>query len=250
MKRPNILKVGGAHLADPGYLDRLLARVRELLQEGRPLVLVHGGGREIDDIQTRLGIVPRTVGGLRVTTRESLAVVTMVLAGLVNKRVVSHFVHGGLTAVGACGADYGLLKAPFFGKGELGRVGASPTVDVAALERLLPDDGVLVLAPVSLAPDGELLNVNADTVGQAVAVAVGAEALEFVTDVDAVNNGTGPVHRLSPEEIRHLVRTEVVRGGMRPKLEAALEALASGVGRVRVGSLESLGAGRATEVTA
>lgn len=248
MKRPNLLKVGGAHLADPRYLDELLDRVQALVAEG-PLILVHGGGKEIAALQHKLGLSAKTVDGLRVTTRESMDVVAMVLCGLVNKRLVAHFLHRGVHAVGVSGADGGLLKAPFFGKGELGRVGASPTVDVARLRELLPEQGVLVVAPVSLGPDGELLNVNADTVGQAMAVAVEADVLEFITDVDAVDTGDGPATRLSPLEIEHLIRGQIIRGGMRPKMEAAVAALAAGVNRVRVGSLSSLGAGRATEVT-
>ncbi len=249
MIRPHVIKVGGRHLADPSYLDLLLERVRALVAE-RPLVLVHGGGVEIANLQRQLGLTPRTVDGLRVTTRESLDAVTMVLCGVVNKRVVAHFVHHGVTAVGVCGADGGLLRAPIFGKGELGRVGANPVVALDQLEALLPASGVLVLAPVSLGPDGDLLNVNADVVAQAVAAAVRAEVLEFVTDVDAVDCGDGPAAHLSPDEIEALVERQIIRGGMRPKMEAALAALGSGVSRVRIGSLNSLSRGHATEVSA
>ncbi len=244
-----VLKVGGAHLRDPAFVDQLLVRVRALVREG-PTVLVHGGGREIDALQQALNLVPETVNGLRVTSSKAMDAVAMVLCGVVNKRVVAHFVHRGVTAVGACGADGGLLRAAFYGKGELGRVGDAPRVDVPLLRGLIPPGGVLVLAPVSLGPDGGLLNVNADTVGQAVAAACGAETLEFVTDVDAVTSPEGPLTQLSPPQIRHLIKSEVIRGGMRPKMEAALAALEAGVRTVRVGSLASLGAGEATEVTA
>lgn len=245
--RIDLIKVGGAHLDDPRFLDDLLGRIRDL--EG-PVVLVHGGGKQIGTLQHQLGLEERKRDGLRVTTGAGMRAVAMVLAGQMNKHVVAHFVHAGVDAMGVCGADGGLLRAPFYGKGEYGRVGAAPTVDRERLEALLGLVDVLVVAPVCLGPDGGLLNVNADTVAQALAVAVGARVLELVTDVEAVRADDGPALRLTPSDVRRLVRERQVRGGMRPKMEAALAALEAGVERVRVGNLESLRSQRCTEVYA
>lgn len=251
MTRTSLLKVGGAHLDDPRFLDGLLQRAAVLAARG-PVVLVHGGGRQIGELQSRLDLEFRKHQGLRVTSTEAMDVVAMILPGLLNKRLVAHFVHGGVQALGVSGADAGLLRAPFWGTGELGRVGAVPTVDESVLERLLSLTDVLVVAPVCLAPDGGLLNVNADTVAQALAIALGADVLEFVTDVDAIRGDDGPLPVLTPDRALHLIEQQIVTGGMRPKVEAAIAAVDAGVGRVRVGSLKSLGSGRLapTEVRA
>jgi acetylglutamate kinase len=242
-----IVKAGGANLEDPRFLDDLTRRIRALNEDG-PVVLVHGGGKQISALQQRLGLDEHKHEGLRVTSREGMKAVAMVLAGRMNKQVTAHFVHAGLDALGISGADRGLLRAPFWGKGELGRVGDAPVVDTNALGQLLGLVDVLVVAPVCIGPDGGLMNVNADTVAQALAIAIGAEALELVTDVEAVRSADGPESQLNPTAVRRLIRERHVRGGMRPKMEAALAALEAGVGVVRVGNLASLQAGRCTEV--
>ncbi len=242
-----IVKAGGANLEDPRFLDDLTQRIRQLNEHG-PVVLVHGGGKQISSLQQQLGLEERKHEGLRITSRDGMKAVAMVLAGRMNKQVTAHFVYAGLDALGVSGADRGLLRAPFYGKGELGRVGAAPKVDVDVLQQLVGMVDVLVVAPVCIGPDGGLLNVNADTVAQSLAIALGAEALELVTDVEAVRSGNGPESQLNPTAVRRLIRERHVRGGMRPKMEAALAALEAGVGVVRVGNLASLQAGRCTEV--
>ena len=212
------------------------------------MVLVHGGGREIGELHELLGVPFRTVGGVRVTSTSSMALVTMVLCGAVNKRLVAHLVSSGVDALGISGADLGLIRSAFLNPDRLGRVGGAPVVSAVTLKSLLAPGRVLVLAPVCLGPDGDLVNVNADSVAQAVAVAVGAEVLEFVTDVDAVRTRDGDADRLSPAEVQALIEDEVALGGMIPKLHAALAALDGGIPRVRLGSLGSLARGAATEV--
>jgi len=245
----HVVKVGGARLDDLSFRDRLMDHVRQLAASGH-VVLVHGGGAQISELQSQLGLPEKKHEGLRATTRDDMAVVAMILAGRLNKELVAHFVHGGLDALGVAGCDRGLLRAPIRGLGELGRVGDAPAVDTEALEQLTSCCQVLVLSPVSLGPDGGLLNVNADTVAQALAVAVGADILEFVTDVDAVRGADGPEHHLDPDRVHRLIDEEHVRGGMRPKLLAAVAALDEGVDTVRVGSLRSLTQGECTEVRA
>lgn len=250
MSTTRILKIGGAQLDTPRFLDRLLSRVQVLRALG-PVILVHGGGPQISALQETLHIPTHKHEGLRATSPEGMRAVSMVLAGMLNTRIVAHFQRGGLPAVGVTGLDCGLLRAPIWGDGQLGRVGGSPEVDTSSLKALLGVAGLLIVAPLCLGPDDGLLNVNADTVAQALAVAIGAEVLELVTDVDAVLAQGRAVPRLTPAGARRLISTGIVRGGMRPKIEAALSAIDGGVARVRVGSLESLSgqsAGPCTEV--
>lgn len=245
-----IVKVGGAQLATPERMQDVIAHVRSLVREGREVVLVHGGGGEIGDLHERLGLPRRTERGLRVTPDASMDIVAMVLCGLVNKRLVAGLVEGGVPALGLSGADLGLMQSGFLNQGRLGRVGGPPRVRADRLERFLDEGAMLVLAPVCLGPDGGLVNVNADTAAQAVAVALGAECLEYVTDVAAVRTPTGNARTLSIAEAQRLLADSVIQGGMIPKMHATLAALDGGVSRVRVGTPHSLSHGTATEVSA
>ncbi len=245
-----VVKVGGAALDDIEYLAALTQHVKQLIADGVRVVLVHGGGKEIGEFHERLGLPFRRELGLRVTSNEGMPLVTMILCGLVNKRVVAHLNDYGVRALGISGADYGLMRASFLNEARLGRVGGPPEVSPEPLRRLLADRTVVVLAPVSLGPDGGLLNVNADVAAQSIAVALGAYSLDFVTDVEAVRGSEGPLRALQPREVQKLMASDIVTGGMIPKLQASVAAIDGGVSRVRVGNLESLVRGTATEVFA
>lgn len=244
-----VTKVGGAHLNNPAYLDQLAKFVGELSGKG-PVVLVHGGGKEIGELHSMLEVPHHKALGLRVTSERSMDLVTMVLAGMINKRLVAHFTACGFATLGVSGADLSLLRSSLLNPKQLGRVGGPPRVDQAALERLLCAADVLVLAPVCLGPDGHLVNVNADAAAQAVAVAAGAEALDFITDIPAVRTQTGEARALTAQQIQLLIAESVISGGMIPKLQASMAALDGGVSRVRVGSIHTLNQNTATEVIA
>lgn len=245
-----VLKVGGALVDDPVALDRLLEHLVERSRRGERLIVVHGGGKEIGELHERLGISFEKKGGLRITSEASMDLVTMTLCGLVNKRLVARLTAAGVDALGLCGADRGLLRSRVLNARRLGRVGNPPSVRVEVLDELLDRGLVVVLSPVSLGSDGALLNVNADAAAQAVAAAMEAERLDFVTDTDGVHTGAGTARTLAAEDLEPLVRSAHVTGGMVPKLQAALAAVQAGVERVRVGSLASLARGTATEVHA
>lgn len=250
MSAIRVVKVGGAALDDIEYLAALTQHVKQLIAEGVRVVLVHGGGKEIGELHQRFNLPFRRELGLRVTSPEGMHLVTMTLCGLVNKRVVAHLNDYGVRSVGVSGVDYGLMRAAFLNEARLGRVGGPPEVNPEPLQRLLSDQTVVVLAPVSLGPDGGLLNVNADVAAQSVAVALAAQSLDFVTDVESVRGVSGPLRALQPAQVQQLMASDVVTGGMIPKLQASVAAIDGGVGRVRVGNLESLVRGTATEVYA
>jgi acetylglutamate kinase len=245
-----VVKVGGAQLETPERVRQIVAHVRQLVEKGREVVLVHGGGGEIGALHERLDVPWRTHHGLRVTHDESMDIVAMVLCGLVNKRLVARLVAAGVPALGLCGADLGLMRTSLLNADRLGRVGGPPSVDHERLGDLLDRGHMLVLSPVCLGPDGDLVNVNADTVAQTVAVALDADCLEFVTDVDGVRTSTGNAGRLSTKEAQRLIRESVIKAGMIPKVQAAVAALDGGVVSVRVGTPQSLAQGTATEVHA
>jgi acetylglutamate kinase len=250
----SVLKIGGANLQQPEFVEELSRYVVALRREGRRVVVVHGGGPEIGAFHDALGVPFEKSGGLRVTSDEGMEITTMVLCGLVNKRVVARLVRDGVPAVGLSGIDLGLLQAELLDEPRLGHVGNAPVVRREALTRLLDGGLVPVIAPVSLGPDGQALNVNADTAAHAIATVLEADSLDFVSDVPGVRTRAGSTvvaRRLRVQEVEQLLKdSSVIKGGMLPKLRSAVAAVDGGVGRVRVGDLPGMARGSATEVIA
>jgi len=229
-------------MAAPGAADPLLDDVAERVRAGDQVVLVHGGGPQIDAALAERGIAPPRIDGLRVTDAATLAVTEYVLCGTVNKALVRALLRRRVRAVGISGQDAGLLtaRAAFGRNGEaLGFVGEIVTVRLAALEGLLAAQAVPVVAPLGISEDGTTaLNINADTAAGAIAGALGADVYLVVTNVDRVRRvasdpATGIEH-LSIHEARTFLQDGTFDGGMRPKMESALDALARGARRAVV----------------
>lgn len=217
-----VIKIGGSTL---GAEDTTLEDVVHLTQQGARVVLVHGGGATISHWLSRVGQQAHFVDGLRVTDTETMEVVTMVLAGKVNKELVAGIQSHGGQAVGLCGVDGGLLcarpKDP-----NLGLVGEVTAVNTAVLNPILRAGFVPVIAPIALGQGAQILNLNADTAAAEVAVSLGCEKLVFLTDVPGIRDESGaPLPRLSPDEANRLIADGVISGGMIPKAQACLRAL-------------------------
>ncbi len=225
---PIVVKIGGSTL---GSNDTSLMDLVALQQQGRDVVVVHGGGPVISQWMQRQGIAPRFVNGLRVTDADSLDIVVAVLTGLVNKELVS-ILHGlGARALGISGIDAGILEARIANP-DLGYVGEISRVNPDPIYALLEGGYIPVLAPLAMQERdgsehaGQALNINGDTVAGELAQALGAAHLIFLTDVPGVMDGNGRVlRRLDRRRAGLLLNSEVVRGGMIPKLEACLRAL-------------------------
>ena len=170
----------------------------------------------------------------------------MALRASANLSLVRRLVFRGLPALGLSGVDLGLLKSNFVDRAKLGFVGTSPLVDAERLRGLVDAGYLPVIAPLCLGPAGEVLNVNADTVAQAVSTALRAEQLDFVSDVPGVYDDSGVRWQIRVPEVAKLLSQDSVTGGMVPKLQAALGALEAGVPRVRIGSLTTLRSDAAT----
>ena len=238
-----VLKVGGNELDDPAFLNGLCA---ELVALTRPVVLVHGGGKEITAALERFGQQSRFANGLRITPPESMAVMEMVVCGSINKRIVAKLVSAGVRAIGLSGVDLGLMRCvPYRPNGvDLGRVGAITEVDKAALGLFLGLGWLPVIAPVAMGiEDNAAYNVNADHVAQAVASALGAAELAFVSNVPGVLVDDQVVPLLHPTHMRELIASDVISGGMVPKVTAASAALDAGVAATRITNLKGLRAG-------
>lgn len=225
---PLVVKIGGSTL---GRHDTSLKDLVALQKEGREVVVVHGGGPVISQWMQRQGIPPRFVNGLRVTDAASLDIVVAVLTGLVNKELVGMLHNLGGRALGLSGLDAGLLEARVANP-ELGFVGEITRVNPEPLRAVLDGGYMPLLAPLAMQEAdgsdhaGGPLNINGDTVAGELAYALGAERLIFLTDVPGLMDGNGRVlPRLDRRRANLLLGSDVVRGGMIPKLAACLRAL-------------------------
>jgi len=225
----HIYKLGGPALEDPGLLAPLAGELRAV--PGRALV-VHGGGRHVDRLLRALSIESRFVSGRRETSPAAMEVVEMVLSGVVNKGLAAGLTAAGLPAVGISGRDAGLIGADL--QPELGRVGSPLRIDVAALRALWQAGLLPVVSPVSNGPSGESVNVNADEAALALAVALGAQTLVYLSDADGVLVDGAPVDALAPAEARRLIDAGTIAGGMSLKVRVALAAAGAGIPEVVV----------------
>jgi acetylglutamate kinase len=217
---PLTIKLGGVAGA---HADGL----RVLTDRAEPgWVIVHGGGAEVADWSTRLGLSPRIADGLRVTDAPTLEVVLAVLRGLVNARLVASFNRGGSRAIGLSGADASLLQLEP-ADAALGFVGHVSGVDLPLLDQLTATGLLPIVAPVGADADGQLRNINADEAAGAIAAARGGRLL-LLTDVAAVERDGAAVQRLDSEAARRMLADGSASGGMRPKLRAAIVAAEAG----------------------
>ncbi len=237
---PWVLKVGGRELLPGAGLGRVVRAVSVAVRAGRPTVLVHGGGEEISARARALGLPVQSVDGQRVTDSAMLEVVTEVLAGRVNLRLVDALQRGGLPAVGISGVSGRLLTVRPVPA--LGYVGEPAAVRPRVLRTLLAAGQTPVVAPLGSGPNGVAYNVNADRAAGALAAALSAE-LSLLTDVPAVLDGRGhPIARLRRSEIERLVGSGAAHGGMVVKLRAAEASLSGGARSVWIGDLDGLAA--------
>ena len=227
-----VVKVGGNQADDAAWVLAVAERIGQV-----PTVLVHGGGRETSEVQRAFGAEPEWRDGLRVTTPTALRALGMVLSGEVNKRWVGALLDAGVDALGLSGQDGGLLRARVACGGALGRVGEITSVRAELLHLLLDRGFLPVISPVSRGEDGGALNVNADDAAVAVAAALGAAELLFVSDVAGVRSGDGTLVELDAEGAAALIASGEANGGMVPKLQAATR---SGIAAVRIGGPEML----------
>ncbi len=234
-----VFKFGGRAQGATELPSRIAAAAKVA---GDSVVIVHGGGDEVSAMQRRLGLEPQFVGGRRVTSEADLEVVRMLLSGTVNKRIVAQLISAGARAVGISGEDAGLLTARVTDL-TFGRVGRDVEAEVSILRDLLGAGWLPVVSPLARdreSATGAGLNVNGDDAATALAVALQADELCFVADVEGVLENSTRIPRLDSTSIRDLAARGVVQGGMLAKLEAAVAAIDAGVGVVRIGTLDAI----------
>jgi acetylglutamate kinase len=244
-ERMQVIKIGGNEFEKPGFIENLAEALRNF---DEPPVIVHGGGSAVDALQDRLGLKPVKVQGLRRTDAATLEIALMTLCGSINKQLVATLTKSGIPAVGLCGIDGGLLQAQklLHPELDLGYVGEVVKVRTSLLYSLCTLGFTPVIAPISLGLDGQILNVNADQVASAIALALKAERLNFVSNVPGVLFESEVLPILHMQEAEEMIERGLIHDGMVPKVRAALRTLQLGVPNVRIGDLPALTAAGGT----
>lgn len=240
--QPIVVKYGGHAMGDESLSQDFARDIVLLNQVGIKPVVVHGGGPQIGEMLERLSITSRFVDGLRVTDRETVDIVEMVLAGRINKQVVSSLTKEGGRSVGLSGKDGNMILARKVHRTQkdpesnierildLGFVGEPEAVNTEVLENILQSDIIPVVAPIGADRRGETYNINADTAAGAIAGALFAKRLFLLTDVPGVMDKDGKLlTHLTPDSAERLIKEGVIQGGMIPKVKTCIDAVRSGV---------------------
>lgn len=225
-KQTIVIKIGGSTL---GSNDTTLSDIVSLQDSGNEIVIVHGGGPSISDWMKKQGLLPRFIKGLRVTDSASLEIAVAVLAGLINKQLVSNITLLGGRAIGLSGVDGNMLQGQISNP-ELGFVGDITKVNPKPVLDILQAGYIPLIAPVAIHETAEigssLLNINGDIAAGQLAWALNADELIFLTDVPGVlDSSRRPIVRLTSREARGLITAGVANGGMIPKLESSIVAI-------------------------
>jgi acetylglutamate kinase len=231
-----VIKYGGAVMTDEKLKQTFAKDVTILRKIGINIIIVHGGGKEITDTAAALGIDTKFVDGQRYTDEKTIEVVLMVLAGMLNKEIVNLININGGNAVGLCGVDNMLLKAQKLMKNgtDLGLVGEITSVNTAFLNLLLQNGMMPVIAPVGVGDGGQLFNINADLAAGAVAAALKAEKLVYLSDTEGILVRDKLVSTLTKSQANKLVDEGAIFGGMIPKVTSAFDTLDAGVNKVHI----------------
>ena len=237
-----VIKYGGHAMGDDSVARAFARDIVLLEQTAINPVVVHGGGPQIEAMLKKAGVQSQFAGGLRVTDKDTLQIVEMVLAGSINKQIVGFINEAGGTAVGLCGKDGNMVLARKVSRAvvdpgsniekivDLGFVGEPDKVDVSVLHQILGRELIPVLAPVATAAEGGTYNVNADTFAGAIAGALKAKRLLLLTDVPGVlDKSKQLIKDLSADDARRLIADGTISGGMIPKVETCIYALEAGV---------------------
>ncbi len=234
-----VVKYGGSAMASPELQKNVIKDVTLLKLVGFKPIVVHGGGKDISKWVAKVGKEPEFVNGLRVTDEETMEIAEMVL-GRVNKKLVSMVQELGVGAAGISGKDGGLLKVKkkLSGGQDIGFVGDVKQVNPKILYDLLDDDFLPIVSPIGVDDDYNTYNINADDAACAIASALGADKLVFLTDVEGLyrdfNDKSSFIGRLSVSEADALIDSGMIGGGMLPKLTNCTNAIKSGVNRVHI----------------
>ena len=234
-----VVKYGGNAMIDEELKDQVMRDIVMLQQVGIHVVVVHGGGPEINELLKRLSIESKFIGGLRYTDKETVEVVQMVLAGKVCKNLVVHLASHGGKAIGLCGLDGGMIKAnKMSGEDDLGFVGEINEINTDIIEKTIKNGYIPIISTVAAGYNGEVFNINADTAASRIAAELQAERLLLMTDIAGLLRDKDDPSTLIPEinvsQVPGLRMQGIIQGGMIPKVDCCVEAVRRGVKSVSI----------------
>ena len=236
-----VIKYGGNAMINEDLKRSVMEDITLLKYVGMNPVIVHGGGPDISESLKTYHIESKFVSGLRVTDAETMRIAQMVLVGKTNKEVVSNVNRNGGKAIGLCGIDGKIIECEPLtedsegNKIDVGFVGKIKKVNTGILKSLCEDEYIPVIAPIGTDDSGQSYNINADTVASAVATAMSAEKLIFLTDVEGVKDAKGDIiFEITTSSAEELIHVGTINGGMIPKVRACVKAVLEGVNRVHI----------------
>ncbi len=235
-----VIKYGGSAMTDPQIREKVIEDIVLMKYVGLKPVIVHGGGPAINTMLTRIGRKTDFINGMRVTDRETMETVEMVLSGGVNKGIVDLLSAHNIKSVGISGKDGKLFTAEklISPDGDLGFVGNLKNIDTGVIDVLLNNGYTPVIAPVASDENGNTYNINADMAASGVAAALKAQKLIYLTDIPGIlkdiNDEKSLVHKADLKEINQMKKEGIIKGGMIPKVDYAAEAVNSGVASVHI----------------
>ena len=240
-KKRVVIKYGGNAMLNDEIKKSVIQDITLLKFIGINPIIVHGGGPDISNALKAYNIESKFINGLRVTEKDTVGVAQMVIVGKTNKELVSLLNHEGGKAIGLCGIDGNLLKCKKLYtnvdgvKTDIGFVGEVTEVNTKIIEMLNDDEFIPVIAPIGVDDEGNSYNINADSVAEAVAEALHAEKLMYLTDVEGVKNADGElIYKIHLDEINAMIEDGTITGGMIPKIKGCEKAIKNGVGKVHI----------------
>ncbi|NTW72394.1 MAG: acetylglutamate kinase [Eubacteriaceae bacterium] len=235
-----VIKYGGSAMIDENLKESVIKDISLMKLVGMKPVVVHGGGKKINEMLAKVGIVSKFIDGLRVTDDETMEIAEMVLSGNINKNIVQLFQQQGIKAVGISGKDGKTISAKKMlleGK-DLGWVGEIENICPELLISLIEDDFVPVVAPIATDDDNNTYNINADYVASAIAGALKAEKLVYLTDVEGVlrdvHDKKSLISKINIKDIEKYKEKEIITGGMIPKIDNCAKSIEEGVNSVHI----------------
>ncbi|MDD3839850.1 MAG: acetylglutamate kinase [Clostridia bacterium] len=236
-----VIKYGGNAMINEELKEMVMQDITLLKYVGVNPIIIHGGGPDINSVLEKLNIQSEFHNGLRVTNKKIMDVAQMVLAGKVNKDIVSRINNLGGKAIGICGKDANLIEVEKQGKidgVDLGFVGKIKNINNKILQLLSRDEYIPVVAPIGTGPDGQSYNINADTVAGDVAASLKAEKLIFLTDTDGIrevpDRPDSLISVITIEKVYKLIDKGIINGGMIPKVMGCIEAIKKGVNKTHI----------------
>lgn len=240
-KKRIVIKYGGNAMLNDEIKKSVIQDITLLKFIGLNPIVVHGGGPDISNALKNYNIESEFINGLRVTTKDTVGIAQMVLVGKTNKEIVSLLNHEGGKAIGLSGIDGSLLKCKKLytevdgEKKDIGFVGEVTKVNTKIIEMLNEDEYIPVIAPIGVDEEGNSYNINADSVAEAVAEALHAEKLMYLTDVEGVKDANGElIYKIHLDEINAMIDDGTITGGMIPKIKGCEKAIKNGVGKVHI----------------